>query len=1122
MNGNISENEIRAYNGGIPLVFISLNGNNNLFEELKEAGWTNEEIVSRPDDFYNEFYKLTVTNYALKLEDIVWALDRILSDTYPNDDDIYLNEILPFVQTFANDYTSGKPDTKDTQWKGFFAIQAKNDELKADYLETLKDNAENRYRDERLKLQARMLKDQGAQQRFNSTVGLKPIAREDKSTVAKYSATYKKSRLIPLIGEYIFENIPLDNNVRFSFYNGKSRMYEPGIEAYQDFILRENYFNTDPDVITLIIFNGVPTINAEVRIDLVNNTVSYSTKAKFNDELIKILLTQLEFELTLISEVKKTILYYGVNKQNMKSFTQIFGTFAGADIVLSSRLYMRDFENYNKGRIGKTGFSLTTKKCAMKYRTEKGRIFNITVSHDYASNHTNITGTENYEHLIILKFDKDIDESNMTDINAWMGKAFVYCLNNSAKLAAIFTFVPQPKSRATKERLDENYQSLKNFQPLVFNNVYKNYLCSKDRSPLYGVNSEGEGEFTCNSNKYDQIFYKPNYTISKYIPGYEDIICCYGPTDIQFSLPSNIKDILEYYLSIPGIDLRSVEDTLDEMYNHSDSSNPNTVFVRNSLYYSVRRCVYEDFYKGTEYDINSGSEVMYTIDDLYALQDIFNINIYVINTQGFFMLPNNYAFPSYNFPNRLCCIMYCWDRNPIVGPIYVPIIDTIDYVHVFNTEINSKLYKLLSTTRASLIVKDGVMYNNTFNRGTLDNLGNVVAKYIDSNAKIRGVEIATSSGSIFVEVPPFGDHYLPTFDILQSNKSEDIIGYFGEPKNKYRIVIESVLYTVYTYTYLGYPDGIKAIINNDSGEYPYRNWYEVITIPVTQPRSLINVHIDTRNNLLLLIRLIYWAWYPLRYVETPTDKSLIGNQSRVEYNVSKLSEILESVPDLNTYYNIVRDVSPILPNYGTVTATPNYDLFVSRFKYVKSILGIEDAKIHVHSRIYTDIYNAFIFVELTRNYHETSKPVSNVISESVPVAKPPPISKSVLPKLPVVSKSQAVRAPSKITIKSFQNDLPDIVILKELIVASYNYPDIVKFSNNDEFIEYTTYSRENSQIPLLATNQRIIFDQKLPIYFLNGKDLFKIHNEITNQSMYIFNTRDNDSKLIYVDKVASI
>lgn len=1121
MNGNISENEIRAYNGGIPLVFISLNGNNNLFEELKEGGWTNEEIASNIDDFYSKFYNLTATNYSLKLDDIVWALDNILSDVYPDEDDIYLNEILGFVEAYGKNYTEGKADIKDLMWKEFYDRQNINDESAADYLESLKKSADTKYQDERLKLQSKMLKDQGAQQKFNSTTGLLPIAREDKSTVAKYSATYKKNRLTPLIGEYIFENIPLDNNVRFSFYNGRGRMYEPGIEIYQDFILRENYFNTDPDVITLIIFNGVPTINAKIRIDLVNNTVSYSTKAKFNDELIKILLTQLEFDLTLISEVKKTILYYGVNKQNMKSFTQIFGTFAGADIVLSSRLYMRDFENYNKGRIGKSGFSLTTKKCAMKYRTEKGRIFNITVSHDYASNYTSINGTENYEHLIILKFDKDIDESNMKDIDRWMGKAFVYCLNNSKKLLNIFSFVPQPESRATKERLDENYQSLKNFQPLVFNNVYKNYICSKDRSPLLSIDSEGGEEFVCNSNKYDGIFFKPNETISKYIPGYENIVCCYGPTDIQFVLPSNIKDILEYELSIPGIDIRPIQDTMEEMYIYNQIENPDTIFVRNSLYYSVRRCVYEDYYRG-DYNIDEQSEQMYTIEDLYLLQDMFNINIYVINSQGFFVLPNNYAFPSYNLPNRLCCIIYCWDLNPIVGPIYVPIIDTNDFVYVFDTEINSKLYKLLYTTRASLIVKDKVIYNNTFNRGTIDNLGNVVAKYLDSNAKIRGVEIDTGSGSIFVEVPPFGDHYLPTFEILQTNKSKDIINYFGQPKNKYRITIDNQPYTVYAYNYLGYPDGIKAIINDDKQNYPYRPWYEVITIPVTQPRSLINIHIDTRNNLLLLLRLVYWSWYPLRYVETPTNRSLIGNQSRAEYNASMLSEILEPVDNLRTYYNIVEDVSPILPNYGTVTATPNYNLFTKRLNYVRFILGIEDKKIKVNSRIYTDVYNAFVFIELTRNYHETSKPISTNVTEPVNIAKPPPVTK---PALPVAGKSQASqlsKPPSKITIKAFQNDLPDIVILKELIAVNYSHPDIVKFSNNDEFIEYTTYSRENSQVPLLATNQRIIFDQKLPIYFLNGKDLFKIHNEITDESMYIFNTRDNDSKLIYVDKIASI
>lgn len=1055
----------------------------NAYETYNKLA-TDDDILNF-DKFIDDVWRNNYTD--ADLEDVVYCIYLGLSSKGRS-----LSEIGQLGLEYAQEYVSMQdippnlivrlPDLVD----GISVDNMK--EIYTNYISQIVDTKSREYGQGLQLLQTQLQAMQGEISLFSKLPKLPMIYKESAEQESYFRALYQDMEINDSVAEYMYHTIPLDVHMRGIILRKGNRTWIRIINNEVDEYI-DSYRKASEDSLTLYLYNGSPSLNARVIINYKLQMVSFKNKKTFNKQVIKAMLQKIGLRLEPLTEGGKEIFYYAYNGTPYANFTTVFGTMAVSSPTLSQVLAPRDLESYSNDTIKKKGFATNQNRTSFRFLHRENQMVNITLKYgnprEFSTNVAN--ATSDYVRklyggqfssmgitIVALKFDRSTSESVIADIESAMNEFISYVLENGRPYQQILsTIIPPDIDYLQTAGKEKSIQDLSRAVPTLFDKHYTRF-CSGPRLPTYvppeyvgsGANAvrleSTDGDvhyFTCTDSKYPVLELRPNTTASKVL--HPLIPCCSPPPGayeggaiksydrtLQFGqigeLPRRVEAVLSDRLGY-----------LDEKLYRYGVGGSRSSAIRNAVRFAVSQYLElpaQADASTREYDDR--------FDDLlFAVEDKFQVNVYILDSEGNFVLPKYKKIPSFNPRIRKCVILYFLEKQvdyessyDIIAPFPSNQSEPSRYVH--EEDKNSVMYDLMISSNTVLVAKEGKIYVSPFDRvGLEDVFPGLRGVYIDSVSKTRGVWLDVNGQNVTLEVPPFANHRIvPLITQIYPSPANAVISILGQPNRKKHINYLGQSYVVYLYDYMGFPDGIKAVVSEPSTDVSVP-WYSVLTIPLGSPDSLALRHLRVQNEASMLLKLIYWVWYPsilttdlLTFLQT----ILTLVQKTPKYNFNQIDFILPS---------------------------SNYETSATRMDYIRSKMTLIDGSaitnIFVSDYLYRNIYYTLDYVRRTR-----------------------------------------VRSNSFVGLR-------DYVVLNEKYELPQVTDKYIEFRSDSELNSYKSYSSNNANAQIVAMNTEILYNSKPPLYYFDGKDMMKVGYNYP-KSIQVYSKAEDKAKTVSVDVIASV
>jgi hypothetical protein len=1069
---------------------ISGDGTLTIVDEISDKYETYGKLAT--DELIGHFYKFIddvwLNNYPeADLEDVVYCIYLALA----RKGDRTISNIGLFCYNYAVGYVvmQDPPPELAVQLPDTEGISVEDMvELYTTYISQIFYEKSTKYKQELYLLEKQLQGMQGEISLFSGLTKLPQIHRESIEQESYFRALYRDMEINDSVAEFMYHTIPLDTHIRgIILRKGNTswtRIINNEVDEYID-----SYKKASEDSLTLYLYNGSPSLNARVIINYKLQMVSFKNKKTFNKQVIKAMLQKIGLRLDKLTEGGKEVFYYAYTDVPYANFTTVFGTMAVLSPTLNQVLAPRDFESYSNDTIKKKGFSTNQNRTSFRFLHRENQMVNITLKYgnprEFSTNVAN--AASNYLSkvygsqfssttvtIVALKFDRSTSDSVITDIESTMNEFISYVLKNGREYQRILSAIIPPDidylQTAGKEK---SIQDLSRAVPTLFDRNYTKF-CSGPRLPTYvsqeDINRGVQGfplestdgvthYFACTDSKYPILEFKPNPTASKVLHPF--IPCCSPIPKSSGGDKIKGEDKTLEYCQIGELP-RRLKDTLSDRLNYHGEElyrfgvgGPRSNAIRNAVRFAVAQYLEGPF----TYDISTREYDDRFDDLLFAVEDKFQVNIYILDKDGNFVLPKYKKIPSFNPRIRKCVILYFLEKSvdyessyDIIAPF--PYNQAIPSTWIHEEDRNSVMYDLMISSNTVLVAKAGKIYLSPFDRvGLEDVFPNIRGVYVDSASKIRGVWIDVKGQNVTLEVPPFANHRISTLiPQIYPSSSEAVITVLGQPNRKQHIKYMDHNYVVYLYDYMGFPDGIKAVVSESSTESPVP-WYKVLTIPLGNPESLSLKHLQVKNEASMLLKVIYWIWYPsiltidllsfLRTILSLTDKSPRYNFDQIEF---------------------------ILPSN-------DYETSQSRIEYVRNKLKLIDG---------SDIPNILVSDYLYRNIYYT---------------------------LDYVRRSR-VRSDKFVRLQ-------DYVVLNEKYELPQTTDKFIEFRSEAELNSYKSYSNRNANTQIVAMNTDVLYNSKPPSYYFDGKTMMKVGYNYS-KSIQVCSETEDKAKTVSVLPIASL
>lgn len=1072
---------------------VSIDGNTNIVDDITQA-YSLYNKLAKDEDIYNfSLYldEVWMTRYPeIDIQDVVYAMY------------IGLQKFggLAWIGQIADGYVRGYLDTQETPPTLSVPLPLSLEGLDRDtkntmlinYISSVADTKAREYRETLNLLNTQLGGMKSEISLFQRLPRLKVVYDEEAEQESYFRGLYAGLEINESVAEYMYHNVTLDLHMRAIVLrkgpNTWTRMINDEVDEYI-----ETYKNPAEDALTIYLYNGSPSLNAKVIINYKIQTISYKNKKTFNKQVIRAMLQSIGLLLEPLTTGGKRIFYYAYTGIPYANFSTVFGTMAVSSPTLSQVLAPRDLESYSNDTIKKKGFATNQNRTAFRFMHKENQMVNITLKYgnprDFGTNvanatsdyldtlNVNVYGVPTMQQratIVALKFDRSTSNIVIRDIESAMNEFISYVLENGRGYQYILATMMAPDIDYQQGvGKDKAIQDLNRALPTMFDKHYTKF-CSGPRLPTYvppgdvGTvpsipvqSANGEvNHFMCRDPSYPVLEIRPNTMANKVLHPF--IPCCSPAPGAYRSGTRRGWDKTLAYGQIGDLP-KQIESILSDKLGYTNEKlmrygvgGPRSNAIRNAVRLAVSRYLEEQ----TNFDSSTRAYDDRFDDLLFSVENKYEVNIYILNPNGNFILPKYKKMPSFNPKIRQCVILYFLERSvdaessyDIIAPF--PNDQNEPSEFLYDARRNNIMYDLLLKSNTVMVAADGLIYVSPFDRiGLADVFPGISGVYLDSANKIRGLLINVGNVSITIETPPFANARLDrVLSTMYVSPVDAVISLFGQPKSKKAIfryhngVIEN--YVVYLYDYMGFPNAIKAVVSEPSTDRAIP-WYSVLTIPFGDTDSFVLRHMRAQNDATILLKLLYWIWYPSILSETTIEVFLQNvlevAQSSMRYDFSAIDFILPSLI------------------YGSSA---------SRLEYVMARIDNGYPRIRVSAYLYRNIYFVFDFVMRTR-----------------------------------------VRSDTYVGLRDF-------VVMNERYEIPKPTDKYIEFRSEEEIAVYRTYSSANSNSPLVAMSTEVLYNSKPPLYYFDGKDMMKVGYDYPN-TIEIYSKTEDRSKTVSIEKIASV